>query len=569
METVLKPNWQVYKISSDETHHLIDGYPVYKNRFIHVLKFHHPGLAPVLDKTGAYHIDPIGQPIYSQRYTRTFGFYCGFAAINDKREWFHILSDGTPLYKNRYGWCGNFQENLCTVRDQSGTYFHIDIEGSRPYSQSYSYAGDFHDAVAVVQMEDGLHFHINPIGELLHPNGFLDLDVYHKGFARAKDSYGWFHINLSGCPVYQEKYAFIEPFYNGVSRVETKFGEILLIDEQGQVIKQIRAATQDAFHDVSGDLVSYWRLFTLKAAQDLNLFNELPGTISAIGHKIGLAPAMTEKILLALKEMHYVSQLKEEWKLTNTGEFLTSSHPYSIRDAQNLWMMEHYSSWHKLPYSLKNGRCAFEKCFQEKWFDFLAKDPEKQELYHQALSQYAKRDYANLAAKIDFSTYHTIADIGGSEGTVLKMLISKNPHLTGHLIDLPTVIDQITLPKSLRKKIFLYSCDFFKTWPQLKVDVAILCRVIHDWPNDEALHILKRARALLKNTSSRLLVIENILDKETGNGALLNLNMLVMTGGQERTFHDFTHLFKKAGFSVEKTVSLNTVSSILVLKPLK
>ena len=569
MKTILQSLWQAYKISPDGTHHIIGKKPAYKTRFLHVLKFHHPGIAPVLDGRGAYHIDPLGQPIYSQRYTRTFGFYCELAAINDEGEWFHIFPNGSFVYKNRYAWCGNFQENFCAVRDQSGFSFHIDVMGARPYSQRYSYVGDFHDDAAVVQTNDGLHFHINPTGKRIHPYEFIDLDVYHKGFARAKNSQGWFHIDRSGHPIYQEKYASVEPFYNGFARVETKWGEILLIDEQGKVIKKVRAARQDPFHDVSGDLVSYWKFFTLKAAQDLHLFDYLPNTLPILADKTGLSLLMAEKILMGLQEMDYVRLSKDVWNLTTTGEFLTSSHPFSLKNAQNLWMMEHFNSWHELLYSLKHKQCAFEKYYQARWFDFLDKDLKKRELYHQALSQYAKRDYANLGDKFDFSIYQSIADIGGSTGTTLEILINKYPHLDGHLIDLPSVIDQITLPDSLTNKIDLHPCDFFKTWPHFKVDVAIMCRVLHDWSNKNALHILKQTCNLLKNASSRLFIIENILDKNTGSGALLNLNMLVMTGGQERTFNEFNSLFKEAGFSIDSKASLNIVSSILVLKPLK
>ena len=67
MKALMKLNWQAYKISPDETHHIVGRKPVYKKRFTRVLKFHYPGIAPVLDETGAYHIDPVGQPIYSQR----------------------------------------------------------------------------------------------------------------------------------------------------------------------------------------------------------------------------------------------------------------------------------------------------------------------------------------------------------------------------------------------------------------------------------------------------------------------------------------------------------------------
>ena len=109
--------WQASSVSQDATHHLAgDGRPAYQARFLEVLKFHAPGLAPVLDDSGAYHITPDGMPAYESRHTRTFGFYEGRAAVHSADGWFHVLPDGSPLYSERYAWCGNFQEGRCTVR---------------------------------------------------------------------------------------------------------------------------------------------------------------------------------------------------------------------------------------------------------------------------------------------------------------------------------------------------------------------------------------------------------------------------------------------------------------------
>ncbi|NGX51525.1 MAG: Mitomycin biosynthesis 6-O-methyltransferase [Chlamydiae bacterium] len=569
MKTTLRPSWQTYKISPDGTHHLLKGDPAYKRRFNHVMKFHSPGLAPVSDENGAYHIDPTATPPYTERYTRTFGFYSHRSAVNHDGKWFHILPDGTLLNSTSYGWCGNFQEEICAVKDRQGQFFHIDISGERLYTESYSYVGDFHDGAAVVQNSYGHHTHIDLRGKRIHSHEFIDLDVFHKGFARAKDTLGWFHITQSGSPLYPERYALVEPFYNGIARVETKWGELLLIDEYGEAVQTLRSAIRDPFHEVSGDLTSYWRLFTLKTAQDLKIFDALPATLEVISEEIGLAPTMTEKIILALMELEYIVQVNSEWRLTARGQFLHSSHPYSLEQAQQLWMMEHFDCWRDLSNSLKNGQSSFEEQYNMNWFEFLDRNPEKRELYHHALSKYAMRDYSSLGKKIDFTSHTSIADIGGSTGTLLEMLLEEFPHLHGHLLDLPSVLDQIELPSINRKRITLHPLDFFKKWPLLKVDAVILCRIIHDWPDEKALHILRKVRPLLKDSNSRLYVVENLLCKESGDGALLNLNMFVMTGSQERTFDEFMELFKKAGFVFESKTPLNEVSSILAFKPLK
>ena len=150
--------WREYGLSSDASYHVHRGHPAYALRFLEVLKFHAPGLAPARDASGAYHIKPDGRPAYNARYVRTFGFYEGFAAVHSDDGWFHVLPDGSPLYRERYAWCGNFQEGRCPVRLYDGGYVHITDYGSTAYGECHRYAGDFKDGFAVVQRKDGKTF---------------------------------------------------------------------------------------------------------------------------------------------------------------------------------------------------------------------------------------------------------------------------------------------------------------------------------------------------------------------------------------------------------------------------
>lgn len=232
--------WQSLTVAPEQTHHLLDGVPAYAARFEEVLKFHPPGLAPVRDASGAYHIDSVGQPFYTRRFIRTFGFYELRAAVHAVNGWLHITSDGAPLYSARYSWCGNYQGSRCTVRDVDRCYFHIDLNGQTVYSQRYRYAGDYRDGVAVVQAENGLHSHIDYCGRLIHNQWFDDLDVFHKGFARARDRHGWHHIDSTGRPLYERRFDNVEPFYNGQARGRTATGGLLIIDETGRDLVVLR-----------------------------------------------------------------------------------------------------------------------------------------------------------------------------------------------------------------------------------------------------------------------------------------------------------------------------------------
>jgi hypothetical protein len=208
-------------------------------RFIEVLKFHAPGLAPVKDETGAYHIDNNGNHLYSERYSRTFGFYCNRAAVVQEQQWFHINEKGERAYPRNYAWTGNFQENLCTVRNFSGNYFHIDLHGNRIYAENYLYAGDFKDGIACVKLQSGFFKHIDTKGNPINNKEFLDLGVFHKNFATAKDKDGWFHIDKGGIAVYSERYLAIEPFYNGFALVTQFDGSKVIINERGEKIIKV------------------------------------------------------------------------------------------------------------------------------------------------------------------------------------------------------------------------------------------------------------------------------------------------------------------------------------------
>lgn len=237
--------WQRARVAPDRTHHIKDGEPLYAERFDEVLAFHAPGLAPVRCGGEAWHVDALGRPAYARRFLRTFGFYEGRAAVQAEDGWHHILPEGLGLYPDRYAWCGNYQGGRCAVRDHSGSYLHLDPSGRPAYAARWRYAGDYRDGSAVVQRADGRSTHIGDRGELVHGRWFVDLDVFHKGFARARDDEGWTHVDERGEAAYRRRFAMVEPFYNGQARVERFDGAREVIDEEGRAVVELRAALRD------------------------------------------------------------------------------------------------------------------------------------------------------------------------------------------------------------------------------------------------------------------------------------------------------------------------------------
>lgn len=232
-------NWQDIIVSADNTYFLYNGKKLFHHNFIEVLKFHAPGLAPVKDKNGSYHIDISGNPIYKARFTRTFGYYCNRAAVVQDDKCFHITDVGEKAYTDLFAWTGNYQENLCPVRNKESAYFHIDIDGKRVYKGHFLYCGDFKDGIACVKSSRGFYQHIDTKGSFLNNKEFIDLGVFHKNFAAAKDKDGWHHIDKRGADVYRQRFLAVEPFYNGFALVTQFNNQKIIIDESGKKVVSI------------------------------------------------------------------------------------------------------------------------------------------------------------------------------------------------------------------------------------------------------------------------------------------------------------------------------------------
>ena len=559
-------DWKSSMLAPGGTHHLKgDGQALYRTRFHEVLKFHAPGLAPVCDASGAYHITPDGQPAYAQRHLRTFGFYEGRAAVHSQCGWFHVLPNGMPLYPKRYAWCGNFQEGRCPVRGGDGRYSHIAANGATVYGERYRYAGDFKDGFAVVQRDDGKHTHIDASGDLLHHRWFLDLDVFHKNHARARDEQGWHHVDLSGGPAYGARFRAVEPFYNGQSRVERFDGSLCIIDESGETLIELRKHLRSSVEDLSSDMVGMWKTQTIRAAVELGVFESLPASAEEVESRLQLAASAGPRLMRALIELGLVRRDKDSvYHLTKKGSYLRRDHPLSLTYAATLWGGETYEAWSGAAESLRTGQSSFKKLFGAKFFDWLQDKPVNLETCHTAFSSYAKHDYASLAKSVDFGVHDNILDAGGGTGELTFALLRAFPDLTATVMDRLEVIDGTRAPDDVTGRCRFIGCDFFQKWP-VGSDAVVLARVLHDWPDDDVVRILHRAREAMPKGGA-LYVVEMVLDHYSGKGGLLDLNMLVMTEGAERTELQYRELLTQGGFDLLDIMETDSVRSVIRAK---
>lgn len=550
-------DWTRIRVADDATHHILDGDQLYAERFDGVLKFHAPGLAPVRRNDEAWHIDVHGRAAYTRRFLSTFGFYEHLAAVGGRDGWHHIHPDGRDLSPTRYEWCGNFQGGRCTVREPDGRYHHLDAAGRPAYADRWRYAGDFRDGIAVVQRDDGRSTHIDEYGRPLHDRWLLDLDVFHKGFARARDPGGWMHVDRCGRPLYRRRFAAVEPFYNGQARVECLDGSSEIIDETGQSLHLLRGPLRSEFHALSADIVGAWRTDTIAAAVSLDVFDILPATAPELAEGTHISTDGATRLLRALADLGLVECPDgTRWHPTSRGQYLRRTHPHTLADAAQESADALRSRWSQLLPALRETGWRPPDIFHE-----VAADPVRRTAHHRMLHSYAAHDYAPLIAHLPVPSGGAVLDAGGGTGALARMLADVRPDITISVLDLPEVV--ALLPTHPR--ITAVPGDLFAPWPAV-ADIIVLARVLHDWEDDEAATILRHARAALR-PGGKLVALELLLADDHPGGGLCDLHLRVVTGGRERTEAQFCDLFARAGLALQSCKSTGELLHILMGVP--
>ncbi len=545
-------------LSPCETFHLINDAPLYSQRFSQVMKFHKPGLAPAKDNSGAFHINTKGNPAYLNRFIDSFGFYEGFAAVMNEDGWFHIKTNGEACYTERFNWCGNFQEGFSTVNDKFNNYFHINPQGQKAYKEKYNYVGDFKDGVAVVCNRNGLHSHINYDGNLIHKQWFVDLDVYHKGYARAKDSAGWHHINKAGKSIYSQRYAQIEPFYNGIARVETFEGALITINIKNKKITELRPSIQKPWQQLSGDMIGFWRTEIIATAVRIKLFDYLPNTINDIVLDLGIAKNHITRLLRALWELDLVTRQENYWQLTKKGKLLSPQNESFLAAAAVMWSDVNASNWKSLSDLITKGYDQYHTVFK------AAASEKQQELYHRAIDGYALVDFQELIDLIDWHSHQKVIGIGRSAKVLLESALQKYVHIQALLIGEKYVLKNISHETLANKQFSMVQHDILQPFPQC-ADAIFLPKILHYWPDQQVLLILKNAHQAL-SSNGKIYLLEMILDEHNPNGSMLDINMYVESGGKLRFLSDWRYLFDAAKLKLKKTITISPWLNLLMLE---
>jgi hypothetical protein len=230
----------------------------------------------------------------------------------------------------------------------------------------------------------------------------------------------------------------------------------------------------------------------------------------------------------------------------------------------------HYQAWGNLLHSIRTGSTGFASTFGTSLFAYLQSSPEAADTFNRGMSDVASMlAYAVLLA-YDFSRISFLVDVGGGQGKFLSTILQLHPEMKGTVFDLPSTIEQVKQYFSGDpggSRIAAIGGDFFHSVPK-GADAYVLCGVIHDWDDDPAVQILRNCR-LAMNRKGRLLLVEVVVPDDDDHcfSKLLDLNMMVMTGGRERTRAEFAALLNTAGYSLSRIIPTLAPQSVLEAIP--
>jgi len=217
----------------------------------------------------------------------------------------------------------------------------------------------------------------------------------------------------------------------------------------------------------------------------------------------------------------------------------------------------HFRVFAELLHSVETGGTAFKKTTGMDPFEFFRQDEEENRAFNAAMTSISAQMVPSAIAAYDFGESGTLADIGGGHGMLLAMILQKHRGLRGIVYDLPHVVEGAKArieSLGLTSRCAIVGGDFFESVPV--ADSYVMKSIIHDWDEPRAIAILKNCASAMRGPSGRVILIEMVVapGNDPNPGKWIDIEMLAMAGGRERTEAEYEELFAKAGLRLSRVV---------------
>jgi hypothetical protein len=286
-----------------------------------------------------------------------------------------------------------------------------------------------------------------------------------------------------------------------------------------------------------------------------------PCTAEQIAGKVGADAGVLRRVLRGLAAEEVLEELPGgEFALTATGQLLREGVPGSQRGAVLARGGLYYGALAGLLDVTRDGGVPFERVHGRTFFAHLDAHPAQSARFQGSMAVRATREAAAVVEAYDFRRFRTLVDVGGGPGVLLGAILQAVPRMSAVLFDRPEVVRDARLPA--------VGGDFFAEVPP-GADAYLLSRVIHDWSDADAVAILRTCHRAMP-AGSTLLLVEAVLPERAVDdpaAVRMDMHMLTLLGGHERTAAEFAALLAEAGFRLDQVVGTAVGVHLLEARP--
>jgi SAM-dependent methyltransferase len=310
--------------------------------------------------------------------------------------------------------------------------------------------------------------------------------------------------------------------------------------------------------------------YVVASLEIADLLADSPKTAEQLAAATGADALSLRRVMHALSSVGVFSEDSAgNFALTPMGDFLKRNTEGSLYPAAMFFGGENAGKMVALlAESVRTGKSAGEILFGGDWTTWLQHDPRHVELFNSMMTSYSTLQLTGVLEAYDFSPFKRIVDVGGGLGKVISEILKRNPAMQGVLFDMPHAFEggkDAIAQAGLANRCEVVAGDFFTSAPA-GGDLYCISRVIHDWDDENSIAILKNVRKAIA-PDGRLVLLEGML-RPSGHPYLIlsDLNMLVRTGGRERTESEYRSLYKAAGFELTRAISTTSPLGTTVIE---
>lgn len=299
-----------------------------------------------------------------------------------------------------------------------------------------------------------------------------------------------------------------------------------------------------------------------------DLLAKEPQTASELSAATGTDEPSLYRLLRTLASAGiFAENAARQFDLTPLASLLRSDAPNSMRDFAVMmgerWL---WDNWGELMHCVKTGGTAQEKAHGMGSFEFFTRNAEAGRVFNRAMTNLSRSVVPALVQGYDFSQIDRLVDVAGGHGLLLAGILNANPRMHGVLFDLPPVIGgagDLLESESVLDRVELVPGDFFQSVPA-GADAYVMKHIIHDWDDECSTKILRNIRAAM-NDGGRVLIVEMVVPdgNDPSPSKIMDIQMLVMEGGRERTEIEYRKLLEASGFRLTRTVPTRSPFSVI------